>query len=221
MRVALIVPPIRLEERYNKALANVTGSLPPLGLLSIATVLKRAGHDVVVLDGSVQGMYDILQGIKSLSPHIVGITSMTLMWPKVKILSKEIKKRWHNINVIVGGVHATLIKEKALYDISDIDAVCWGEGEFSMLEYVENLGSSNPIDGIAFRDKNGDLVIGKDRDVIKDIDILPIPERDFVAVTKYVPAIEQYKKLPVTNIFTTRGCSYMLELKEATLFTLL
>jgi len=53
MKVALVLPPITLEERYNKAIAHVAGSLPPPGLLSIATVLKNAGHEVIVLDGTM------------------------------------------------------------------------------------------------------------------------------------------------------------------------
>lgn len=211
MKVALVVPPISLKERYNKALANVTGSLPPLGLLSIGTVLKNAGHDICILDGSVRELDDIMAEIDRFRPDIVGITSMTLMWPKVKLLSKKVKEKWPDLNIVVGGVHTTLIREKALSEIPDIDAICWGEGEFSMLEYVEkfnNLHLGEPIDGFAFRLKDGNFVVGRDREPIKDINILPIPDRTLLPVKKYVPAIEQYKTLPVTNMFTTRGCPF-------------
>jgi radical SAM superfamily enzyme YgiQ (UPF0313 family) len=211
MKVALVVPPIALEERYNKALANVTGSLPPLGLLTIGTMLREAGHDIRVLDGSVRTLDDIMSEFKEFVPDIVGISAMTLMWPKVKLLSKKLKEQWPKMNIIVGGVHATLIREKALSEIPDIDAVCWGEGEFSMLEYVDsfsNLNYREPIDGIAFRHNGGNFTIGKDRQPIKDINILPIPDRTLIPVHNYVPAIEQYKDHPVTNIFTTRGCPF-------------
>lgn len=211
MKVALAVPPISLKERYNKALANVTGSLPPLGLLSIGTVLKNAGHDICILDGSVREFDDIMAEIERFCPDIVGITSMTLMWPKVKLLSKKLKEKWPNIHIIVGGVHVTLIREKALFELPDIDAICWGEGEFSMLEYVENfdnLHSRKVIDGFAYKLKDDKIVVGNDREPIKDINILPIPDRKLLPVNKYVPAIEQYKTLPVTNMFTTRGCPF-------------
>jgi len=211
MKVALAVPPISLKERYNKALANVTGSLPPLGLLSIGTVLKNSGHDICILDGSVRGFDEIVAEIERFHPDIVGLTSMTLMWPKVKLLSRKLKEKWPNLNIIVGGVHTTLIREKALSEIPEIDAICWGEGEFSMREYVDNFNNLHPgapIDGLAFRLKNGDVVVGRDREPIKDINILPIPDRTLLPVKKYVPAIEQYKTLPVTNMFTTRGCPF-------------
>ena len=141
MKISLVVPAISLEERYSMALAKVTGSLPPLGLLTIGTVLRNVGHYINILDGSVLSLDDIMAEIGHFVPDIVGITSMTLMWPKVKLLSKKLKETWPDLNIIVGGVHATLIREKALSEIPDIDAVCWGEGELSMLEYVENFNN--------------------------------------------------------------------------------
>ena len=125
MRVALILPPITLKERYNKAIAYVAGSLPPLGLLSIATVLKNSGHEVIVLDGSMRSFSDIMLEIEVFKPDVAGITAMTIMWPKVKILSSELKKRWPSLNIIVGGVHASIIRESALSELPDVDAVAW------------------------------------------------------------------------------------------------
>lgn len=211
MKVALILPSITLEERYNKAIAHVAGSLPPLGLLSIGTVLRNAGIEVRVLDGSIRSFEDIIREIDDYHPDIAGITAMTIMWPKVKFLTRELKERWPHLNIIVGGVHATLIREKALLEIPHIDAVAWGEGEFSMLEYTESLNRKDltrPIDGITFRNQDGNLVVGKDRISIKDIDSLPIPDRQLVNVKGYVPAFEQYRCLPVTNMITTRGCPF-------------
>lgn len=210
MKVALILPPITLEERYNKAIAHVAGSLPPVGLLTIGTMLKNAGIDVIVLDGTILSFSDIVAEIERFRPNVVGITSLTLMWPKAKLLSKTLKENWPNINIIVGGVHPTIIKEGALLESPHIDAVAWGEGDFSMLEYVqhlENFGSTEPPDGIAIR-RNGSIIIGKDRPPIADLDILPIPDRALVPVTNYIGAFEQYRRLPVTNMVTSRGCPF-------------
>jgi radical SAM superfamily enzyme YgiQ (UPF0313 family) len=210
MKVALVLPPITLEERYNKAIAHVAGSLPPLGLLSIATVLKNAGHEVIVLDGTMLSFGEMMLKIESFRPEIVGITAMTIMWQKAKTLSLQLKKRWPSLNIIVGGVHTSIIREKALSEMPDIDAIAWGEGEFSMLEYVQNyaeLESARPIDGIAFRARDS-IVVGEDREPIKNLDTLPIPDRSFIPVQKYIGAFEQYRRLPVTNMVTMRGCPF-------------
>jgi anaerobic magnesium-protoporphyrin IX monomethyl ester cyclase len=211
MKIALILPPINLEERYNKAIAQVAGSLPPIGLLSIGTILKEAGHKVIVLDGSITSLNMILKSLANFNPDIVGITAMTLMWTKLKKLSEEIKSRWPNTKIIVGGVHATLIKDKALAEVVYTDAVAWGEGEFSMLEFVETLAKGkleNPIAGIAFRGNAGTIIKGPDRPAIENLDELPIPDRTLVPTVNYLPAFEQYKKLPATNMVTTRGCPF-------------
>ena len=211
MKVALVLPPITLEERYNKAVARMAGSLPPLGLLSIATLLKNEGHDVIVLDGSTSSFNEIMEEIGRFLPSVVGITAMTLMWPKVKFLTMKLKERWPHINIIIGGAHATILKEKALAEIPHIDAVAWGEGEFSIIEYIKSVNDQSgnaPIGGIAFRRKDGSIVAGGNRKPIEDLDALPIPDRRFVPVTKYVAAFEQYKKLPITNMITTRGCPF-------------
>lgn len=211
MKIALVVPPISLQERYYKALVDVAGSLPPLGLLSIGAVLKRAGHDVRVLDGSVRSSDDMLSEIARFSPRLVGITAMTVMWPKLKLFSRALKEMQPGTHIVAGGVHAYLIRQRALSEIPFLDAVCWGEGEFAMLEYADRILNSSapkPISGLAFRSNEGKIVVGPDREPIRDIDSLPIPDRSLVPVTGYVPAIEQYKRLPVTNMVTTRGCPF-------------
>jgi anaerobic magnesium-protoporphyrin IX monomethyl ester cyclase len=211
MKIALVVPPISLQERYYKALVDIAGSLPPLGLLSIGAVLKRAGHDVRVLDGSVRSSDDMLSELARFSPRLVGITALTVMWPKLKVFSRALKEMQPGINIIVGGVHACLIKERALSEVPSADAVCWGEGEFAMLEYADrimNPSAVQPLNGLAFRSQEGEMVVGPDREPIRDIDSLPLPDRSLVPIAGYVPAIEQYKKLPVTNMFTTRGCPF-------------
>lgn len=211
MKIALVVPPISLEERYCKALADIAGTLPPLGLLSIGAVLKRAGHDVRVLDGSMRSSDDMLSEIAGFSPQIVGITALTVMWPKVKAFSCALKQMQPTTSIIAGGVHACLVREKALSEIPFLDAVCWGEGEFAMLEYADSKANSStpaPISGIAFRNREGEIVVGPDREPIRDINSLPIPDRSLVPVSSYVPAIEQYRRLPVTNMVTMRGCPF-------------
>ncbi len=211
MNVVIILPHISLAERYNKAIARATGALPPLGILSIGTVLKKAGHNVKILDGFIQSHDEIMEKIEKFSPAIIGISASTPMWKKVKSLSGILKERWPKVKIIVGGPHASIIKEEALGEIPYIDAVAWGEGEFSMLEYVESCADfdlSKPIDGIAARRKDGSIIIGKDRRPIEDLDILPIPDRSLISIKRYTGAIEQFKRLPVTNMITARGCPF-------------
>ena len=50
---------------------------------------------------------------------------------------------------------------------------------------------------------------GNTVDVIKDLDVLPIPARDLFPNERYMPLPNQYKKLPATNMVVIRGCPYV------------
>ncbi|MGA2090775.1 MAG: radical SAM protein [Endomicrobiales bacterium] len=208
MKIALMLPPMTLEERYGKAIAKVAGTFPPLGLISLGTVLKHAGHDAFVLDGSRMDYARMREILLERKPDILGISGMTFVWSKVRTIMADIKKELPGICIIMGGAHATMYAEKCFADSEHLDIIVYGEGETTIIELVdaiENHKDKEPINGILYRDK-GTLHRTPPRDIISDIDTLPIPDRSLVTIADYVPAFSQYRKLPVTNMFTTRGC---------------
>lgn len=70
MHVTLVNPSSSLDEEYGK-LADVGGTLPPLGLLYLAGSLEREGHEVSVNDA-------LLEGTKvKQETDVVGITATT------------------------------------------------------------------------------------------------------------------------------------------------
>ena len=50
MKILLVFPPQSLDERYARDMGDVGGFLPPIGLLSMAAVLERDGHQVKIMD---------------------------------------------------------------------------------------------------------------------------------------------------------------------------
>ena len=84
-----------------------------------------------------------------------------------------------------------------------------GEGEittYELLECLKNNGNVEEVDGIVFK-KNNSIVKTKPRKFIKDLDSLPFPARHMVKdIQSYTPTVTNYKKLPVTNVITSRGC---------------
>ena len=77
MRIVLAVPPHSIEDWYGKNLAKAAGILPPLGILSLAAYLKKHGHDVFVVDGSVSTYHTLISVIREKLPDIVGISALT------------------------------------------------------------------------------------------------------------------------------------------------
>ncbi len=211
MKVALVLPPHTFEDRYNKSIAKAAGVLPPLGLLYIASVVREGGHEVAVLDGSVKDFYEINQRLDEFKPDIIGINVMTFLWDKVKKWLPELKQRFPGVFIIVGGAHPSVIKEGCLRESEHIDGIITGEAEYLMLELANNLENKKPLNevkGLIYRD-NDKIITNVPNERISDLDKIPFPARDLIDLNDYVPAPEQYKRLPVTNIITTRGCPYL------------
>lgn len=210
MKVHLIVPPHSYVDRYDKKVAKAAGTLPPLGILYIAAVLEKNGYKVSVTDGSKEDYYHMQKKIRKEKPDIVGVSSMTFLWNKAKKLISELKEEVPETFIVAGGPHPTIYKKRCLEESPLLDGVIVGEGEFAMLELVEKLEKGNPlknVNGLIYRD-GGKIVENPPRPLIPDLDALPLPARGLIDILDYVPAPEQYKVRPVTNMMGSRGCPF-------------
>ncbi len=85
--------------------------------------------------------------------------------------------------IIFGGVHPTLFPEDI--DFSYVDYLCIGEGEYPVLELMNALErDSDPSTIKNLWAKKGDAVIKNEmRDLIQDLDSLPMPTGRFIINT--------------------------------------
>ena len=124
MKVLLINPDVGY---YTRALSN------PLGLLSIGTYLKQAGHEVMIYDRCVDKT-SLKAVIKSFNPGIVGVSVMSSRGLKDAIkVSKAIKAS--GIKVVWGGQLPSMQTELVLEN-DYVDMVSYGEGEETWKELV-------------------------------------------------------------------------------------
>ena len=210
MKIALLLPPMNLEERYGKAISKMAGTLPPLGLLYLGASLKKAGHTPLVYDGSRMVWESMLHELKQEKPDVIGISTFTFLWPKVKEIAGILKKELTETLLIVGGPHASIYGKKVLEESTEFDVLVYGEGEIAIVELVEKIRkreSLASIKGIIYRD-GPDLIVNPPREFIEDLDNNVLPARELLDIAGYLPAFSQYKRLPVTNMFTTRGCPF-------------
>ncbi|HLC57314.1 MAG TPA: radical SAM protein [Candidatus Nanoarchaeia archaeon] len=211
MKVSLILPPHTFEERYNKEIAKAAGTWPPLGMLYIAAMLLERGHEVQVLDGSKKDIATISKELGGFKPDLIGMNVMTFLWNKVKQYAEELKYRFPNSFIVIGGVHATFAREKCLQESKDIDGVVLGEAEFILPELADCLAKHKSlmyIKSFIYRKKGKLRINSATYERLTDLDKLPFPARQLIDITTYIPAAEQYRKLPVTNVITSRGCPY-------------
>lgn len=152
---------------------------PPLGLLYLSAALKKAGHDVEVVD-----MVDRMKVINDADVH--GVTCTTPQWPDAKEIISEIRKADPEAYVVVGGPHASL--DPASCVESGVNLVISGEGEEAITNINRNLG----------------CYVWKTA-TIEDIDKIPHPDRSAVNIHEYKYSINNE---PATSMITSRGCPY-------------
>jgi radical SAM superfamily enzyme YgiQ (UPF0313 family) len=122
--------------------------------------------------------------------------------------AKKIKEVSPEIKIVVGGLWYSYLSKESLEQNPAIDFVVMGEGEVTFNELMDalNKGQTNfkDIPGVASRE-NGNIVFGPVRDLITDLDSLPLPAYDLFPMEKYVG--HTYWK-PFTEIVTSRGCPH-------------
>jgi len=199
--ILLIMPPFSMKERYGRGIEKIGSSLPPLGLLYVGAALEKEGYHVKVFDTQIQD-WDIKEAGNS---DIAGIYCNTSNYHKAIELAKEIKANFH-IPIVFGGPHVTTRPLEVLENGS-VDYVVVGEGEISAVELLRSIDNPETVKGIGFK-KNGKAIINPGRELIKNLDSLPLPARHLIPIGQYKPSPNQYKRLPMTTMMVSRGCPF-------------
>lgn len=193
MKVLFVNPSVGY---YTRALSN------PLGLLSIATYLKQAGHEVKIYDRCVDktGIENVL---KEFNPQVVGVSVMSSRGLKDAIkISKKLKSLGKT--VVWGGQLPSMQMELVL-DSDYVDMVSFGEGEETWKELVECLESNKDytdIKGIAYR-RDGEIKRNACRE-FSDLRDMPISDWSLLDVPKYMQTYLGCNRM--MYIYSSKGC---------------
>lgn len=194
-------------------------SLPPLGVMYIASYLRRHAPDLArirILDLSVErdGRKAMKRTLQDFKPDIVGLSALTPEAPDLEYFAGWFKHRFPNALLVAGGPHPNAAPDQTL-TMEGIDLLCLGEGEVTTLELVKRLHEGKDyqdLPGLAFKE-NGDVRINPPADPIADLDELPFPAWDLVPLIKYCswrvvnPSVSRFYKR-FTTLFTSRSCPY-------------
>ena len=206
-KILLVNPPAGAKELYGDIFGSVAPSLPPLGIAYIAAVLIDRGFDVVMQDYAIRNISieKAVSDILEHNPDFLGVTSTTLQYNTAMKIIDAVKAKDPSIKIVLGGSHFTALPVKSFEDIKGLDYGIVGEGEYSFCDLIEGK-SMQDIEGLVFR-KEGDIFYKDDFAIIKDLNSLPYPARSLLPLYQYLPSPVNYKKLPSTNMITSRGCA--------------
>ena len=210
MKCALIIPAWQREEIFpRETKGSQINYWQPLGILYVAAMLRRAGHEVRFYNGAFLNNTEILRQVAAFDPGFAGIYSTTFGWHKAMPLAASLKRLNPAVFVCAGGPYPIAMQERCLAECAHLDAVGTGEGEFTVPELVACLESGRRLEGvlgIAFR-RGHEIVKNPPRPLIEDLDALPFPARDLLHDQwSYRPPPGTYRRLPVTVLMTARGC---------------
>lgn len=153
---------------------------PPLGLMAVGAGLKQQGHEVVLYDGDLDSL--------PLDYMHYGLGPTTPEYHYAKQILHKLKDVNPEINVILGGPHATLQPGSCLQD--DWNCVVVGDGEFAAEKALLCQ------------------VLCQDRLIIAEnlpLDDYPEPDRSLVNLLDYRFLLDG---IPATTIMTSRGCPF-------------
>lgn len=200
MRVLLISPPTV------SAVKRIIGlTSPPLNLAYLASMIRNE-HKVKIVDSSTEGLTfeDVKKIMKSFEIDVVGITATTSMIPDAYETARIAKEVNENAKVILGGPHSTFLPEKTMEECKSIDFIVRGEGEYTFKELIgaiEKGKKPENINGLSFRGNK--IQHNPPRELIKNVDELPIPSYDLLSMDRY-----KSDNIKYGTIMTSRGCPF-------------
>jgi len=152
----------------------------PLGVGFLGTLLQAGGHEVAVFDQNVEGLDDdaLFQQIARFQPDLVGFSVITPNYPVARRQMRALRRQHPEIQIIAGGVHASLFPEDLIAD--GAQAVVRGEGEQVIGELVTRLESGHNLaglNGVVFSDPAGRIVQPSGWSRTGPLDDLPVVNR--------------------------------------------
>jgi anaerobic magnesium-protoporphyrin IX monomethyl ester cyclase len=176
-----------------KPYLNQPDAQAPMGILYIAASLEKAGKSVIVKNHITCTDEEAVQEYQESRLYGITITSLELL--HANRFAKLIKKHHPEAKICLGGP-GTYSDEFVDWDV--IDSICKGEGEYTILEMLNDAWCGNL------------KKIYEGRSV-EDLDSLPFPARHLLEDKQggnIFAYNHNYKEGGSTVILSTRGCPY-------------
>src|SRR6187455_356305 len=195
---------------------------PPLGILYISGYLEDQGIQNEVYDTTFSSKKAFRTYLLTYKPKLIGIYVNLMTKLNVLETIRFVKEHLTETTIILGGPEVRYSAENFLRYGADYIVI--GEGEETMTELVNSLilvpadmedespgqadvTSRKSIAGIAFLD-NDNFVQNPERQKIKDLNDLSVPNRKKIDLNQYLDAWKKHHRKNAISVSTMRGCPY-------------
>lgn len=172
-----------------------------LGLGYLASYTRQYHKDInfELIDTRVAKPKEIKKFLDN-SFDFIGITASSQVFLEAVDLANQLKNKYPDIPICLGGSHISTVKEEALIH-SPFDFGVYGEGELTFSELIEHINGKKElkdISGLIYKNSEGNVIVNSPRQLISEIDSIPFPAYDLFKMNRY----------PQHRLTTSRGCPF-------------
>lgn len=184
----------------------------PLGLVTLATHLTRAGHQVAMLDMNIESdAYGALKDkLLAQRPDVVAISLRNIdplanktssLFPPFVVAVRMIDALLPDTPIIAGGSGFSLFPQRIMEELSEIRFGIQGEAEHSFPRLLDSFDQPGDLPGLCSR-RDGRVVVNP---VARDFRF-----EDYIVPDRSLLSPETYRRInsyaPAFGIETKRGC---------------
>ena len=179
--------------------------LPSLEISIMSSLLEIHGHKTFMLDLKIDDLdYRCLRNrLTEYKFDVVCIESVIQDHCEALKIIKEVKNLYPKVPIVLRGEITSFLPRETLEHCPELDIAMRFENEFTFLNLVKSIENNEQlfeIPNIAFRDTNKNIVVTNLEEPIKNLDLLPLPNRELWDIKKY------YRRSLETIVRSTRGC---------------
>ena len=180
----------------------------PVVPATAATMLKKAGHDVLFLDGIASGMTpaEFAAKMADFAPDVFAMETKTPVVKKHWEMIRGFKEAMPSLKIVLAGDHVTAMPEETMAQCPVDYILTGGDWDFLLRNLVEsNLEPSHFEPGIWYRDGAEVRNTGAFR-LDHDLNEAPWIDRELVSWRLYAEKNGNFRKTPGTYIMSARDC---------------
>ena len=210
MKVLFLTPPLKAWDSHgyhlaaNQMHAQLAAYLREKGIAEVDALDCRA--DEIDWDGMVKYAQETKPDMIFVGELLHSTCGAAVIWYFNEGL-RLIKEAMPEVITVAGGLWYSGDAERQLRLNPTIDYIMLGEAELTLEDLINNKKEKTvderEIPGLVSRRDDGTIVFGPHRDLIPDLNTLPMPAYDLFPMTKYVG--HTYWK-PFAEMMTSRGC---------------
>ena len=192
-------------------IAKKRNSQPPLGILYLAGVAEKRGHNVQVIDADVEDytVDTLTHYLSHRNFDMVGITVTSPIYHKSVHLARKLKTGGFMPPILVGGEHIYIFKKDEFPDCFDYGL--FGESDYTFDKFLGILESGQKdfkdLTGFIYRE-NDTIVENEASERISELDKLGLPAMHLLKLQHYVMSFAKFKSRRYLPIMATRGCPF-------------